>query len=134
MRYLGIDFGLKKIGLAVSEGEIASPWQILDVRSFKESVEKTSKIINDGDFQKVIIGMPEGKMAKNVRGFINALIKNGITVSSVPETLSSKRAMQKMIEQGVGQKSRRREDAYSAAEILQNYLDTNRIKNLESRI
>lgn len=123
MRYLGIDFGLKKIGLAFSEGELASPWQILEVKNFKDSVEKTSKIIKDEDFRKVIIGMPEGKMAKSVSGFIKALIKNGISVESAPETLSSKRAIQTMIEQGVGQKSRKREDAYSAAEILQNYLD-----------
>lgn len=123
MKYLGIDFGLKKIGLAISEGELASPWQILEVRGLLDSVEKTSKIIIDGDFQKVIVGMPEGKMAKCVSGFMNALLKKGASVESVPETLSSKKALQTMIGQGVGQKSRRREDAYSAAEILQNYLD-----------
>ncbi len=123
MRYLGIDFGLKKIGLAISEGELTSPWQVLKVSSFADAVEKTSKIIKGGDFQKIVIGLPEGKMAKNVVGFINALSKKGFKVENAPETLSSKRALQTMIERGIGQKSRRQEDAYSAAEILQNYLD-----------
>lgn len=125
MKYLGIDFGLRRIGLAISEGELASPWQIIEVRGFSDAVEKISKIIiQQEDIIKVIIGLPEGKMAKNTTGFINALIKKGFEVESVPETLSSKKALQIMIQQGIGQKRRRHEDAYSAAEILQNYLDS----------
>lgn len=123
MRYLGVDFGLRKIGLALSEGELASPRQVLEVKSFADSIEKISRIILDGDFEKVIVGMPEGKMAKAVWGFMKALKKKGFEVDSFPETLSSKKAIKVMIEQGVGQKKRKLEDAYSAAEILQNYLD-----------
>ena len=123
MKYLGVDFGLRRIGLATSEGQLISPWQILEVNSFTDAVGKISKVIEDGKFQKIIVGLPEGRMAKNVVGFINALSKKGLEVESVPETLSSKRALQVMIEQGIGQKKRRHEDAYSAAEILQSYLD-----------
>lgn len=124
MRYLGIDFGLRRIGLAISEGELASPWQILAVKNFSDAVEKTVKIIQDNNFDKVIIGLPEGKMGQNVRGFIKALKKRGVEVETADETLSSKRAIEVMIEQGVRQKSRQEEDAYSAAEILQGFLDS----------
>lgn len=123
MQFLGIDFGLRRIGLAVSEGELASPWQILEVKNFSEAVEKVTQVIKEGTFKKIIIGLPEGKMGKNVVGFINALKKRGFEVDSAPETLSSKQAMQTMIKQGIGRKKRRHEDAFSAAEILQNYLD-----------
>lgn len=123
MKYLGIDFGLKKIGLAISEGNLASPWQVLAVKNFPDAVDKILRIIKEGQFQKIIVGLPEGKMGKNVRGFINALNKNGINVETSDETLSSQKAKQTMIWQGVSQKKRRFEDAFSAAEILQNYLD-----------
>ena len=35
MRILGIDYGLKKIGLAISEGELAEPLGIVKVSSIK---------------------------------------------------------------------------------------------------
>lgn len=123
MKYLGIDFGLRRIGLAVSEGDLASPWQIIDVKDFSDAVEETSKVIKDGGFEKIVVGLPEGKMGKNVVGFVNALQKKGIEVETFDETLSSKKALEVMIRQGIGQKKRHFEDAYSAAEILQNYLD-----------
>lgn len=123
MKYLGIDFGLKRIGLAVSEGELASPWQILEVNNFSDAIEKISGVIKNSSFEKIVIGLPEGKMGKNVIGFIKALSKKGIEVETADETLSSKNALQTMIEQGVKEKKRHLQDAYSAAEILQNYLD-----------
>lgn len=124
MKYLGIDFGLRKIGLATSEGELASPWQILEIKNFSDAVEKCVKVIEMSKFEKIIVGLPEGKTGQNVKRFINALEKAGFEVETAPETLSSKTALQVMIEQGVGRKKRRHEDAYSAAEILQNYLDS----------
>ncbi|MFH1536062.1 MAG: Holliday junction resolvase RuvX [Patescibacteria group bacterium] len=123
MTYLGIDFGLRRIGLAISEGSLASPWQVIEVKNFKGAVEKISKIIKDGQFQKVIIGMPEGKMGKNVVGFVNSLKKSGLEVETCDETLSSRDALRKMIEQGFPRKKRRLSDAAAAAIILQNYLD-----------
>ncbi len=123
MKYLGIDFGLRRIGLAVSEGELASSWQVLEVKNFSDAVEKVSKIIKEGGFEKIIVGLPEGKMGQNVIGFTNALKKMRILIETSDETLSSKNAMQDMIKQGVPQKKRRFNDARAAAIILQNYLD-----------
>ncbi|MDO8577056.1 MAG: Holliday junction resolvase RuvX [Candidatus Daviesbacteria bacterium] len=123
MKYLGVDFGLRRIGLATSEGKLSSPWQILEVKSFSDAVEKTSTVIKEGEFEKIIVGLPEGKMGKNVVGFVTALKKRGFEVETFEETLSSKRALAVMIEQGIRQKNRRHKDAYSAAEILQNYMD-----------
>ncbi len=123
MRYLGIDFGLRRIGLAVSEGELATSWQVLEVKNFKEGIEKVSKIIKKEEFEKVIVGLPEGKMGKSVIGFINALKKAGFLIETSDETLSSKNAMLDMIEMGIPQEKRKHNDAQAAAIILQNYLD-----------
>ncbi len=111
------------MGLAISEGELASPWQILEVKNFSDALEKISKIIKEGEFDKIVVGLPEGKMGQNVTGFVNSLKKRNFEVETSDETLTSKQALTEMIEQGIGQKGRRREDAYSAAAILQNYLD-----------
>lgn len=124
MKYLGVDFGLRRIGLATSEGTLASPWQILEVKGFSDAVEKVSKIIQEGGFEKIVVGLPEGKMGENVAGFVAALKKKGVEVETFEETLSSKKALEVMLEQGVAKEKRRHEDAYSAAEILQGYLDS----------
>ena len=84
---------------------------------------KLTEIVRQEKFDQVVIGLPEGKMGQNVAGFVHALQKRGFEVETVDETLSSKKALEVMIEQGAGRKKRRFEDAYSAAEILQNYLD-----------
>lgn len=123
MHYLGIDFGLRRIGLAISEGEFASSWQVLEVKNFSDAVEKVSKIIKKEGFEKVIVGLPEGKTGKNVIGFINALKKQGFLIETSDETLSSKNALQDMIEQGIPKEKRKHNDARAAAIILQNYLD-----------
>lgn len=126
MKYLGIDFGLKRIGLAISEGELASAWQVVEVRNLKDAVFKISQIIKTGDFQKVVVGLPGGKMGKTVVGFINSLKKQGIEVESADETLSSKNAVKLMVDLNIPQKKRKINDSFSAMLILQDYLDENK--------
>lgn len=124
MKYLGIDFGLRRIGLAISEGELASAWKILEVRNLTDAVEKISVLISTEKFDKVVVGLPEGKIGKTVIGFIKALKKKGFDVESADETLSSKNATSLMIEMKFSKKRRSLKDDYSAMLILQNFLDT----------
>lgn len=126
MRYLGIDFGLRRIGLATSEyGQLASPWQVLEVNSLKDALEKVKKITTESQFDKIVVGLPEGSIGKTVLGFIKALKQTGLNVESTDEALSTKKAISQMIELNVSRDRRKRNDAYSAAIILQNYLDIN---------
>lgn len=124
MRYLGIDFGLKRIGLATSEGNFASPWQVLQVKNFSDALDKTTQVIRDGNFQKIIVGLPEGKIGKYTNGFVNALKKMGFEVETADETLSSKRAVDQMIELNIPKLKRHVNDDTAAAIILQDYLDS----------
>lgn len=124
MRYLGIDFGLRRVGLAISEGNLASPWQTIKVNGFEDTVKNIIDLLNREKFGKVIIGLPEGKMGSTVLGFVKALRKSGFEVETFDETLSSKKAKQTMVELGIPLGKRRHEDAYSAAQILQDYLDS----------
>ena len=124
MHYLGIDFGLRRIGLAVSEGSLASPLKTIEVKSFKDAVEKILDLVNRENYEEIIIGLPEGKIGKTVSGFIKALRKNGLKVKEADETLSSKDALRVMIDQGIPKGKRKVNDEFAAAIILQNYLDS----------
>lgn len=124
MRYLGIDFGLKRVGLAISEGELASPYQTLQVKNFHDALKQVTKLIEKENFEKVIVGLPEGKMGQTVLGFIKALRKRGIEAEEADETLSSKKALEQMIEANVSRNSRRLTDDKAATIILQDYLDS----------
>lgn len=124
MRYLGIDFGLRRIGLAISEGSIASPYETLEVKGLRDAVNRVVEFAQKEDFPKIIVGLPEGKIGNTVLGFINGLKKMGLNVESTDETLSTDQAQKKMIDLGIHKKKRQMNDAYSAAIILQNWLDS----------
>lgn len=124
MHYLGIDFGLRRIGLATSAGDLAAPYKIIEVKNFKDALEKIMAIIKTDKIDKIVVGLPEGKLGKIVMGFITALKKTGLDVESADETLSTQNAIQQMIDLGLPRDKRSLADAYSAAIILQQYLET----------
>lgn len=123
MKYLGVDFGLKRIGLSVSEGQIASTFKSIEVNGFNDSVEKISEVIYKEGFNKIIVGLPEGKIGKIVLKFIHVLRKKGFDVLQTDETLSSKKALEQMIKLSIPIKKRRFNDEMAAVIILQDYLD-----------
>lgn len=123
MKYLGVDFGLKRVGLAISEGELASPWKILDVRNLKDAINQVIVVVKKGGFDKVVVGLPEGKTGQKVHGFINSLRKKGLEVESADETLSSKVASARMVQLNISKKKRRLNDDMAAAIILQQFID-----------
>ena len=123
MVYLGIDYGLTKVGLSISEGLTASPLKVLDVGSLKDAVEKVKKVIKEEKVEVLVIGVPESGTSQNtVKKFIGEICKYA-TVIEFEETLTSVEAKKTMINLGKGKKERKKEDAYSATIILQNYLD-----------
>lgn len=126
-KILGIDYGKKKVGLALSEGELASGLDVLEVNSLIDARNKVFQVIEKLGIELVVLGMPEsGESKKMAEKFLEELTKNGVNVEIVEETLSTKRALEEMIESGNSQKMRKKEDSIAAAIILQDYLDTKR--------
>lgn len=121
MKYLGVDFGLKRIGLARSEGTLAAPWKVIEGLNFDDLLQKLRK--EALPFDKIVVGLPEGKMGKLVKKLVRLLKVSGCEVVEADETLSSQSASSWMIELRIPKKKRAVNDAYSAAIILQNYLD-----------
>lgn len=122
MKYLGVDFGLRRVGLATSDGELAAPLKVIEGSNFSDLLDKIKKEAKG--FDKVVVGLPEGKMGKIVTRVIKALKQAGCDVVAADETLSTQRASRQTIELNIPKKKRRISDDYSAALILQEYLDT----------
>ena len=129
MRYLGVDYGLRKVGLALSEGQIASPLKVLEINGLKDAVNKISHVIKQEEVERVVIGVPESGEAKNavkkfIAGLKSELNESQVSVIEADETLSSASAKDLMIDLNLSQEARKKEDAYSASIILQNFLDS----------
>lgn len=123
MRYLGVDFGLKRIGLALSEGELSSPFKVISVSGLANAVSKIIREVKEVGADKLVVGMPEGQTGKAAKKLITSLKQRGIDVEVSDETLSTQNASKLLIEMGISQKKRSSSDAMSAAIILQEYLD-----------
>lgn len=128
MKYLGVDYGMRKIGLAVSEGQIASVLKVIKITGLQDGLQQLEKAIRDEQIERVVIGVPEGKTGQMVEKFVQALTKKyaqqPVEIIPVDETLSSHDAKQFMIQLNIGRNKRRQEDAYSAVLILQNFLNS----------
>lgn len=122
-KYLGVDFGLRRVGLALSEGELASAWQVVEGKGLKDLVNKVTMAAKQEEVDLAVVGMPEGKMGQTVKGFIRLLREGGLSVVEADETLSSQKALELMIETGISRGKRKVNDATAAAIILQGYLD-----------
>lgn len=114
MRILGIDYGLKKIGLAIGVNGFSEPWKVV-------SLSELRKILETEKFDKIVVGVSEGEMGELSKKFA---IEIGAT--TYDETLTTKDAIKMSIEAGIGRKKRKNmEDAYASSLMLQNYLDSN---------
>ncbi len=127
MRILGIDYGRKKIGLALADGPLAEPWKVIRVESAKEALKKVIEVIKVIQVEKIVVGISEGEMGEESKEFSISLSRSlSVPVETFDETLTTQEAQKLSTEAGVKRKKRRGlEDAYAAAVMLQNYLDSN---------
>lgn len=131
MRYLAIDYGTRRTGLAVCDaGEtIASPLAV--VQGHKDLIERIKRTIASEEIGAVVLGLPlnmddsEGPQARLVLAFAKELGRHiSIPIHLQDERLSSFEAEQKLLDIGLSRgKRRERLDALAAADILQTFLD-----------
>ncbi len=129
MKLLGIDYGLKKVGLAIGDDQsyLAQPYLVLKVSGSNQHslVRRINDFCGKLEIDQIIVGMPGGKLAVKIKRFGKDLQQlTNLPVLYQDETLTSKEAVDKMIGAGVKRKLRReKEDAVSAALILEKYLE-----------
>lgn len=122
MKLLGIDFGLKNIGLAIAEGFLVEPVGVIKAEN------QIKRVCQEHGIEKIIIGFSEAKMAKKTRQFGKRLTRvTGLPVEYQDETLTTEEAKELMVKIGKPKKKRQEQtDAIAAALILQSYLDRQR--------
>lgn len=125
MRYLGIDYGKKRMGLALSdeEGKIAFPRTQLITYNLQLTTKIIKGIIEKEGVGKIVVGIPvtfggkESAQTVEARAFGEKLASAvQLSVEFENEILTTKMALK-------GGIAKSRVDAASAAILLQSYLD-----------
>ena len=133
-RALGIDFGEKRVGLALSDklNMIASPYKTVKYRSENELINKIKNIVFEKEVKIFVIGLPlnmrgkDSAQTKKVRKFKKLLSTLNIPIEYEDERFSSIIAKNSLVLQNVKTGHNKSEiDRTAAAIILQQYLDKN---------
>ena len=126
MRILAIDYGQKKVGVALATSPLAAPYKVIRFTSGKTLIKELGKIIDEEQIEKLVVGVSEGKMGEESKRFGERLkIEFKLPLYFQDETLTTHKAQELSFEAGIKRKKRKElEDAYSAALILQAYLDS----------
>ena len=136
MKAMGIDFGMSRIGIALSDETkfLASPFKTYKRVEEKQDIDFFVNLIASNKIDEIVCGLPynmqgeEQEIAKKTREFISNLqSKVNVKVTFVDERLSSVMA-EDMLKQTEKDWKKRKEklDAVAASIILQDYLDENR--------
>ena len=134
MRILGIDYGHKRLGLALSdEGEtLASPLPVYQRRDTKEDHAFLAQLVEEKEVGQIVVGLPRnmdgslGEMAKEVLTFVETLKKKThLPIDTFDERLSSAEAERVLIQANLSRKRRKTlRDSLAAVLILQGYLES----------
>jgi len=136
VRVLGLDLGIKRIGVALSDalGISAQPLEVIQRSSWDRDLARIRALIDEWGVSRVVVGMPRsldgtlGPQAWMVEEFV-AKLRDSIDVPVVTwdERLTTVAAERAMLEGNVRRARRRqRIDAVAAALLLQAYLDSTR--------
>lgn len=134
VKYLGVDYGDKRVGIAVSySGILAEGLTVLQPRSMRDAIDRVAGLCT-ADTERIIVGLPlnmdgsEGDRASKTRAFGRVLEKvSGVKVEYFDERLTSIEADGRMVADGLRRDKRKAIiDKVAAQIILQTYLDCNK--------
>jgi putative Holliday junction resolvase len=132
MRIMAVDYGLRRVGIAVSDpqGTISQPLSTLKVMSRRQVIERLSSLIKDLEIGHVIVGYPcalDGaptEMTKKIKQFVGQLKKKvDVGIELWDERLTSKYAQTTCKEMGI-RRQKSRIDQVAACIMLDEYLST----------
>lgn len=133
MKVMGIDFGLARIGIALSDDTkfLASPYLTFKRKTEQEDLTYFINLINEKKVDEIVCGLPynmqgeEQEIAHKTREFMQKIQDlTNIKIEFVDERLSSAMAEEMLRETEKDWKKRKEKlDAVAASIILQDYLD-----------
>ena len=139
MRTLGIDYGQKRVGAAISDplGSIALGVCTLHITGMRDAVAKVCEICDEKSVSSIVVGLPlnmngsAGPMAEKVQKFVEKLGEaSGLPISMSDERLSSAMVERTLIAADMSRQKRKGViDKLAAQVILQSYLDRQAFEN-----
>lgn len=135
MRALGVDLGTKRIGVALSAGSLATPYEVV-ARSGdrRRDHRRLAELADEAEAEIIVVGLPRsldgslGPAAQRALVEVDELAAVvGRPVETWDERLSTVTAERSLQEQGLDARARRKVvDKVAAAVILQSWLDARR--------
>jgi putative Holliday junction resolvase len=133
VRYLGLDVGRAKIGLALADDVLRTAHALRTLRRGGDAgvLAAIREVAGEYEVERAVVGLPlnmdgsEGPSARMARGFAAKLGEAlGLPVDLFDERLSTFEAEGRLRERGLDGRARRAAvDAEAAAVILQGWLD-----------
>lgn len=132
MRILALDYGRRRIGVAVTDpgGMLAQPLETVQVRRQEHAVRRIVELVATYEPSRILVGLPvhmngqEGKEAEEARSF-GALVEKatGVPVEMLDERWTSVEADRILKAAGLREQDRRgKRDRIAAAILLQTWL------------
>lgn len=131
-RFIGIDFGMSKVGLAISDPSkiISMPLKVLRYKNPKNLIEDLQVVATENNVDTFVVGYPlnmnneKNEMTSLVDNFKDELIDLGFKVFLQDERLSSESAKKIMHEQNIKTGNNKEQiDLIASTIILQSFLD-----------
>ena len=142
MRIMGLDFGSKTVGVAVSDSLLITAQGVEIIRRQEENklrrtLARIEELILEYEVGEIVLGLPknmnatEGVRAELTKEFREKLIRRtGLPVTLWDERLTTVAADRAMMEAGIRREKRKNYvDKIAAALILQGYLDNRSLRN-----
>ena len=139
MRFLGLDVGDRRIGVAFGDADvrIATPVEVIVRGNFEQDVLRLGECVRRYAAEHLIVGLPRnmdgthGDQANGVIAYAERVAPAlNLPVTFWDERLSTVEATSRIQATGArGKKSRRKLDAIAATVILQDYLDSTFVRN-----
>lgn len=134
-RLMGVDYGLKRIGIAMTDmlQITSSPFEIIESISLKKNVLRLLEIAKNNDVSVIVFGLPinmngtEGEIACIVREVIEEIESlSSIEVAMIDERLTTAQVERMLIDEGDVSRKKRKglKDKIVASLILRTYMDT----------
>ena len=144
MRILGLDFGSKTVGVAVSDGLLLTAQGVetierKDENKLRKTCARIEELIAEYAITEIVLGLPknmnntEGERVEKTKAFGEMLERRtGLPVHYWDERLTTVAAEQILMESGVRRENRKAViDKVAAGLILQGYLDCLKTKEKE---
>lgn len=133
MRYIAVDLGDKRTGIAVGDDELrmAQPVCVLEVPIGDQLITAIVKTIEQQDVDEIVMGLPlnmdgsPGQRVAITKQFASTLQEaTGLVLHFQDERLTSSAAEEKLSQSGKTHKQKKKvRDAIAAAEILSDFLE-----------